>query len=268
MFNKQIPCRHASVQLVIDHRCRQNVVKTKTLHISRTQVCHWSFDHYFVVLCDLAPLLNRLTWATWNLLICFIKIFTVKKKIKTDRQPCCVLFGCSRICASLGISKPQNNNIFFHLYFFFFLYLTRYSFFPKYLKGFTWLKQNNCRNTFRKCKSFKAMTQDVNLCFFFSVKTNLFLSRFLGFCLLAKQPLLNISQGLHFHSMCHVGQNKETDSTVTSSMCLHVLTINTSWAITNHSMHNVHQIVFIYYMSPHWIWDGRYPTRLIAPSWL
>ena len=96
-------------------------------------------------------------------------IHSKEKKNKTDRQPCCVLFGCSRICASLGISKPQNNNIFFHLYFFFFLYLTRYSFFPKYLKGFTWLKQNNCRNTFRKCKSFKAMTQDVNLCeFFFS----------------------------------------------------------------------------------------------------
>lgn len=40
MFNKRISCRHASVQLVIDHRCRQNVVKTKMLYISCMQVCH------------------------------------------------------------------------------------------------------------------------------------------------------------------------------------------------------------------------------------
>lgn len=40
MFNKRIPCRHASVQVVIDHRCHQNVVKTKMLHISRKQVCY------------------------------------------------------------------------------------------------------------------------------------------------------------------------------------------------------------------------------------
>ena len=39
MFNKRIPCRHASVQVVIDHRCHQNVV-TKMLHISCKQVCH------------------------------------------------------------------------------------------------------------------------------------------------------------------------------------------------------------------------------------
>ena len=127
---------------------------------------------------------------------CFIQIFTVKKK---NRQTCCVLFGCLRICASLGISKPQNNNNFFHLYLFFFSFILLDSFFPKCLKGFTCLKQNNnCKNTFQKYKSFKAMTQDPNFCeFFFSLDNsksqNLFLSQCLSFCFLAKQPPLNIS---------------------------------------------------------------------------
>ena len=55
-----LPC----VRSVIDHRWRQNVVKTKKWHTSGRRVCHCCFD----VLCDL--LLNIPT-ATWNLFVLY-----------------------------------------------------------------------------------------------------------------------------------------------------------------------------------------------------
>ena len=59
-MDSMLPC----VCSVIDHRWRQNVIRTKKWHTRRSQVCHWCCYQQFDVLCDL--LLNRHT-AAWNL---------------------------------------------------------------------------------------------------------------------------------------------------------------------------------------------------------
>ena len=63
-FGKQIDSMLACVCSVIDHRRRQNAVRTSVTHSATPRVPPFSFLAHFDVICDL--LLNRRT-ATWNL---------------------------------------------------------------------------------------------------------------------------------------------------------------------------------------------------------
>ena len=65
-----LPC----VCSVIDHRGRQNVVRTSVTHSAAPRVSLFFFLPHFDVICDL--LLNRRT-ATWNLFVNYCIVFTV-----------------------------------------------------------------------------------------------------------------------------------------------------------------------------------------------
>ena len=63
-----------SVCTVIDHRRRQNVVRTSVTHSAIASCATFLFLPHFDVICDL--LLNRRT-ATWNLFVKWIQIITL-----------------------------------------------------------------------------------------------------------------------------------------------------------------------------------------------
>ena len=68
---------HVAVRLfIIDHRRRQNVVRTSVTHSAIASCATFLFLPHFDVICDL--LLNRRT-ATWNLFVKYIYIYGVKK---------------------------------------------------------------------------------------------------------------------------------------------------------------------------------------------
>ena len=70
-YIKQIDSMLLCVCSVIDHRRRQNVVRTSVTHSAIASCATFLFLPHFDVICDL--LLNRRT-ATWNLFVkCFIK---------------------------------------------------------------------------------------------------------------------------------------------------------------------------------------------------
>ena len=129
-----LPC----ICSVIDHRWRQNVVKTKKLQNEpQASVSQMFLAHFDVQWCDL--LLNR-PMATKNLFV----LYNDQKRKKTNTHTCLVPHDCVAICASF-IRHFQVPNTTFHLCFFFnfFLYLTVYRFFKKFLNFFCCSKQNN-----------------------------------------------------------------------------------------------------------------------------
>ena len=128
-----LPC----VCSVIDHRWRQNAVKTKKWHTSRKRVTD-AFTT-FHILCDL--LLNK---ATWNLFV----LYNDQKRKKTDTHTCLVPLDCSKICASLGIFSKH---ISFLLLFFFIL--LGYGFFETFFNVFLCSKQNNGENILQNSES-------------------------------------------------------------------------------------------------------------------
>ena len=65
-YIKQIDSMLPCVCSVIDHRRRQNVVRTSVTHSAARRVATFSFLPHFDVICDL--LLNRCT-GTWNLFV-------------------------------------------------------------------------------------------------------------------------------------------------------------------------------------------------------
>ena len=65
-YIKQIDSMLPCVCSVIDHRGRQNVVRTSVTHSAAPRVPFFLFLPHFDVICDL--LLNRRT-ATWNLFV-------------------------------------------------------------------------------------------------------------------------------------------------------------------------------------------------------
>ena len=65
---------------VIDHRRRQNVVRTSVTHSAIASCATFLFLPHFDVICDL--LLNRRT-ATWNL---FVKYITFRRKTTSQRS--------------------------------------------------------------------------------------------------------------------------------------------------------------------------------------
>ena len=65
-YIKQIDSKLLCVCSVIDHRGRQNVVRTSVTHLAAPHVPLFLFLPHFDVICDL--LLNR-HMATWNLFI-------------------------------------------------------------------------------------------------------------------------------------------------------------------------------------------------------
>ena len=75
---------------VIDHRGRQNVVRTSVTHSAIASCATFFFLPHFGVICDL--LLNRRT-GTWNL---FVKYILLRKNARGchARVPsnCCILF--------------------------------------------------------------------------------------------------------------------------------------------------------------------------------
>ena len=72
-YIKQIDSMLPCVCSVIDHRRRQNVVRTSVTHSAIASCATFLFLPHFDVICDL--LLNRRT-ATWNL---FVKLFFFKR---------------------------------------------------------------------------------------------------------------------------------------------------------------------------------------------
>ena len=72
-----LPC----VCSVIDHRRRQNVVRTSVTHSAIASCATFLFLPHFDVICDL--LLNRRT-ATWNLFVKYI--YCVNKSCDTSRD--------------------------------------------------------------------------------------------------------------------------------------------------------------------------------------
>ena len=76
-FIKQIDSMLQCVCSVIDHRRRQNVVRTSVTHSAIASCATFLFLLHFDVICDL--LLNRRT-ATWNLFVNCILLFTTKYK--------------------------------------------------------------------------------------------------------------------------------------------------------------------------------------------
>ena len=74
-----LPC----VCSVIDHRWRQNVVRTKKWHTRRQPSVSLMFLPHFDVFCDL--LLNRRT-ATWNLFVLYNKETKIKKSVFISKE--------------------------------------------------------------------------------------------------------------------------------------------------------------------------------------
>ena len=68
---------------VIDHRRRQNVVRTSVTHSAIASCATFLFLPHFDVICDL--LLNRRT-ATWNLFVKFLTHFDVICDLLLDRR--------------------------------------------------------------------------------------------------------------------------------------------------------------------------------------
>ena len=68
-YIKQIDSMLPCVCSVIDHRRRQNVVRTSVTHLAIASCATFLFLPHFDIICDL--LLNRCT-ATWNLFVKFI----------------------------------------------------------------------------------------------------------------------------------------------------------------------------------------------------
>ena len=78
---------------VIDHRWRQDVVKTKKWHTNLRQVRHWCFYRG-----------SDGPTAKWNLFV----LYNDQKRKKTDTHTCHVPLDCLRICASLGSINLPN----------------------------------------------------------------------------------------------------------------------------------------------------------------
>ena len=129
-----LPC----VCSVIDHRWRQNAVKTKKWHTSRKQVCHWCFYHISHPLWSITEQSNMES-------IC---LYNDQKRKKTDTHTCLVPLDCSKICASLGIFSKH---ISFLLLFFFIL--LGYGFFETFFNVFFCSKQNNGENILQNSES-------------------------------------------------------------------------------------------------------------------
>ena len=133
---------------VIDHRWRQNVVKTMKWHTSRRRSVSLMFLPHFDVLCDL--LLNRPT-ATWNLFF----LYNDQKRKKTDTHTCLVPLDCSRICFSLG---NFSQTLLFVSASSFFVILIAYSFLEKFFKVFSC--STHGENILQNGDSLIAMKQD------------------------------------------------------------------------------------------------------------
>ena len=77
-----LPC----VCSVIDHRWRQNVVRTKKWHTTRSRVCHWC--SYHILTSSVIYYWIRRT-ATWNLVVLYNneKPFFISKYFNITRKP-------------------------------------------------------------------------------------------------------------------------------------------------------------------------------------
>ena len=77
-----LPC----VCSVIDHRWRQNVVRTKKWHTRRSRVCHWC--SYHILTSSVIYYWIRRT-ATWNLFVLYNneKPFLISKYFNITRKP-------------------------------------------------------------------------------------------------------------------------------------------------------------------------------------
>ena len=84
-YVKQIDSMLPCICPVIDHRRRQNVVRTSVTHSAITSCATFLFLPHFDVICDL--LLDRCT-ATWNLFVKYMLLFNyiVQAPWKSDNQ--------------------------------------------------------------------------------------------------------------------------------------------------------------------------------------
>ena len=139
----------------IDHRWRQNVVKTMKWHTSRRRVRHWCFYH---ILTSSVIYYWTDPWQRGIYLF-----YTMIEKKRADTHTYIVPLHCWRTCASLGIFLSLNR--YFSLCFSFFSFiLIVYSFFEKFFNVIFCSKQNNGENILQKGESLIAMKHDGSCC--------------------------------------------------------------------------------------------------------
>ena len=95
----------ACVCSVIDHRWRQNVVRTKKWHTRRSRVCHWC--SYHILTSSVIYYWIRRT-ATWNLFVLYNneKPFFISKYFNITRKPDFL----PRLCSAFAPPLPENKS--------------------------------------------------------------------------------------------------------------------------------------------------------------
>ena len=90
---------------VIDHRWRQNVVRTKKWHTRRSRVCHWC--SYHILTSSVIYYWIRRT-ATWNLFVLYNneKPFFISKYFNITRKPDFL----PRLCSAFAPPLPENKS--------------------------------------------------------------------------------------------------------------------------------------------------------------
>ena len=146
-----LPC----VSSVIDHRWRQNVVKTMKWHTSCRQVCHWCFYHILT-----SSVIYYWTDPRQHGIYLFYTMIRKEKDRYTYLPRTAWLL--EDLCY-LGIFLSPKR--YFSLCFSFFSFvLIVYSFFEKFFNVFFCSKQNNGENILQNGESLIAMKHDGSCC--------------------------------------------------------------------------------------------------------